>query len=224
MPRVPQSEAKRGSQKWLQAAVNAHPDLFQTELQKLRPFQNHQFTWLSPLVTDEYAEYRDQTFLRLLGVSLEKKALAEFWPARGPVWDGLGTTDKGHLILVEAKAHIGEIVSPASKASPKSRSLIEKSLLETAQYCGSKHGNVWSSTFYQYTNRLAHLYLLRVLNGLPAHLVFLYFVNAAEMRGPETRGEWQGAINHIHAQLGLGRHPLSQYVHDVFVNVKDLGS
>ncbi len=31
--------------------------------------------------------------------------------------------------------------------------------------------------FYQYINRLAHLYLLRVLNKIPAYLVFVYFVN-----------------------------------------------
>ena len=34
----------------------------------------------------------------------------------------------------------------------------------------------WSGTFYQYANRLAHLYLLHELNDVDAWLVFVYFV------------------------------------------------
>jgi hypothetical protein len=40
-------------------------------------------------------------------------------------------------------------------------------------------------------NRLAHLYFLCELNGVPAFLVFVYFVNDQEMQGPTTKKEWQ---------------------------------
>ena len=58
--------------------------------------------WLSPLASDNYAEYSDEAFIDLLGGQLSQRKLASFWPKRGPVWDGLGRTDQGHLILVEA--------------------------------------------------------------------------------------------------------------------------
>lgn len=46
--------------------------------------------WLSPLRTDDYAEYRDAAFLQKLGLAQHAAALKEFWPTRGPQWDGLG--------------------------------------------------------------------------------------------------------------------------------------
>ena len=36
----------------------------------------------------------------------------------------------------------------------------------------------WDAPFYQYANRLAHLYFLRQLNGLDATLLFLYFAQS----------------------------------------------
>ena len=58
--------------------------------------------WLSPLETDDFAEYRDDAFRRRLSVSLGTMPLRRFWPPRGPVWDGLAITDSGRRILAEA--------------------------------------------------------------------------------------------------------------------------
>ena len=60
--------------------------------------------------------------------------------------------------------------------------------------------------------------------GLPAYLVFLYFVNAADVAGPKSREEWEGAIKLLHNFLGLNRHKLSPYVVDVFIDVGELES
>jgi hypothetical protein len=68
------------------------------------------------------------------------------------------------------------------------------------------------------------LYLLRELNGLPAHLVFLYFVNATDVAGPTTREEWEGAIKLLHNFLGVTRHKLSAHVIDAFIDVGKLES
>lgn len=78
----------------------------------------------------------------------------------------------------------------------------------------------WTSTFYQYANRLAHLYYLREINQLPAWLVFVYFTGDEEMKGPRSEAEWRAALTVLHAALGLRRGGLMRYVVDVFPSVQ----
>jgi len=158
--------------------------------------------------------------LRRLDVRrLPQRSLAAFWPRRGPVWDALGRTERGDLLFVEAKAHIAEAASPPTQASPVSRHLIQKSLLEVRRSLAPNSEADWSRSFYQYANRLAHLYLFRQLNGLPAHLVWVYFLNARDVAGPTSVAEWKAAIALLHAALGLQVHTLEPYIHTVFINV-----
>ena len=97
-------------------------------------------------------------------------------------WGALGRAKSGEVILVEAKAHVSEILSPGSQALEDSLPLIRASVGEAATGLGALPGAVdWSQRFYQYTNRLAHAYLLRELNGVPTLLVFLYFIGDREM-------------------------------------------
>ena len=100
--------------------------------------------------------------------------------------------------------------------------MFKKSLKETKRYLGSKSKHDWTNTLYQYTNRLAHLYLLRHLNKIDTHLVFLYFINDQDMKSPGSKEEWEGAIKLLHSHLGVGRHKLSRYVHDIFVDVNEI--
>ena len=213
-------KATRGSQKWLQIGVNQYPEILNSAIRASAKMPvGTEIKWLSPLASEDYAEYRDQAFVKRLGLKLRHRSLIDFWPSRGPVWDGLAVTSTGEVLLVEAKAHIPEMVSPASKASPASLILIEKGLAETREALAPRTTITWSGTFYQYSNRLAHLYFLRTLNGEKARLVFLYFVGDADVSGPESRAEWEGAIQVTEAYLGLGRHKLSTYVHHAFVDV-----
>jgi len=189
-----------------------------------------QIEWLSPLESDRYAEYRDQAFLERLGLRLDRRPLESFWPRRGPQWDALGLVNGKEPIVLEAKAHIAELNSPASQARGPSRDKIRQSLEEARRFfCrqGSRTrvktpARDWLTTFYQYTNHLAHLYLLREANRIPAHLVFLYFVNAEDVRGPTTREEWRGATNLCHILLGIGANRSPSHVLDAFVDVADL--
>jgi hypothetical protein len=174
------------------------------------------------LALDAYREYRDQAWLDRLEVELPNRALRDFWPARGPVWDALAKSGCGDVILVEAKAHIAEIASPRCMAEGDSQTRIRASIGELRQLIAPRSTADWAGTFYQYTNRLAHLYLLRVLNGIPAELVFLYFLNASDVNGPATAAEWQGAIKLLHSYLGLRHHPLLTHVHNVYLDVADL--
>ena len=90
--------------------------------------------WRSPLRSDDYAEYRDQSFLDLLGVDLQTRPLRSFWPVGGPQWDGLGWAASGEVVLVEAKARLNELDSPATGASESSLMQIQSSLSEDGQW------------------------------------------------------------------------------------------
>ena len=70
---------------------------------------------------------------------------------------------------------------------------------------------------------MAHLYLLRQLNQIPAYLIFVYFVQAAEVNGPGTVAEWEAALSVVKRVLGIGeRHRLSRFVSEVFIPVTEL--
>jgi hypothetical protein len=90
----------RGSQKWIQCAVNDHGGILDAALlPKLNGARS--IEWRSPLTCDDFAEYRDADFLKLVGLEEWSGALAEFWPRRGPQWDALGVSDRGDVLLVE---------------------------------------------------------------------------------------------------------------------------
>ena len=222
MGRFPRPPSEKGSQKWIQKCVNENASLLDSKiLAKLGLPENEQIFWLSPLENDEYAEYRDKQFLERLNLKTEI-SLENFWPSGGPQWDALGKSDAGHLFIVEAKSHISELISSSRAENEDSIRLIHKSLEETKRYLNSSVEVDWSKRFYQYTNRLAHLYFLRVMNKLPAYLVFVYFVNDVEQKGPTSDDEWKGALKLLHSYLGLGRHNLRKYICDLFVDVNML--
>ncbi len=223
MTRRAQGPAQKGSQKWVQHVVNHCPQVLNEAIAaRLKLPDAETILWRSPLTGDAYAEYQDQAFLDLLGIELTRVPLADFWPTRGPVWDALGKSQSGAMFLVEAKSHIAEIVSPATAASQRSKDFISSSLQQCKDYLNCRSELDWTGRFYQYTNRLAHLYLLRVLNGVPAYLVFLHFVNDEEMNGPDSEEEWKGAIDLLHAFLGIGPTKLTPFVANVFIDVAAL--
>ena len=130
------------------------------------------------------------------------RPLQDFWPPRGPVWDALGISDKGLKILIEAKAHIAEVI-PANKATPESLELIRRSFAEARTWYAPKAKAEWSENLYQYANRLAFQYLLHKQNAISSRVVFIDFVNASDVGGPESEAAWKGATQLMHALLGL---------------------
>jgi hypothetical protein len=215
--------AAAGSQRWLQVAVNRKPQLLLGTLQRSGAIPPRaSVTWCSPLENENFQEYRDGKALEKAGIvpgSL-KKGLQEFWPARGPVWDAVGITSEGHPLFLEAKAHIPEAASPATRATPASLKLIARSLGEARRFYAPKATAAWHSLFYQYANRLAHHYFLTEVNSLRSALVFLYFVNADDMLGPMSEEEWHGAVRLIHAALGLPKDLTRYRVFEAFLDVR----
>lgn len=218
--------ASKGSQHWLQIAVNDAPDLLDSALRRSGAIErNDTVQWRSPLGADGYREYRDAAAFRQLGISsLPDRSLKEFWPPRGPVWDALGVSGKGVKILVEAKAHIAEAASPPSKASLASLEKIRRSLAEARAWYAPKATAEWSEHLYQYANRLAFHYLLSRVNRIPSRLVFIDFVNASDVGGPDSEASWKGATELMHALLGLPSNLERFGVFHTYVDVRKLVS
>lgn len=219
MSRSPQPEGRRGSLRWIQLAVNeGWPELNDPIVDFLGG--DREIEWLSPLRGDVYAEYRDSAFLDRVGLAHLSPELADFWPARGPQWDALGVTDRGEVLLVEAKAHVAELCSPATAARPASRQIIVSRLATCAERLGARAGHApWTDHFYQLANRLAHLQFLRD-EGIPAFLILVNFLNDTDMQGPTTGEAWSAAYDVAMHVMGLRRHhPLSPYILEVYPDV-----
>lgn len=212
MERIVQPAATKGSQHWLQKLIATAPQRLDEAI-GLGALE-----WLSPLESDDFAQYCDAAFLDRLGVELTERPLDTFLPAGGPAWHGLARTPWGASILVEARSHPAELSSACAADTPQSLALIESALRETKEAFEVEADVDWCADHYQYANRLAHAYLMYELNAVPTELAFVYFVGDSEMNGPATRKEWESVVIATHDRLGvLGQLP--RYVRDVFVDV-----
>jgi hypothetical protein len=176
-------------------------------------------SWRSPLRSDDFAEYRDECFLRRVGLERLSSELQDFWPQRGPQWDALAQLENGGVLLVEAKAHIGELWS-SCKAEGSSLEKITEALNETVEFLGATPKARWTDCFYQLANRIAHLYFFRN-HGINAKLVLINFVGDDDVRGPNSKAEWQAAYEIVWHVLGLpGRHDeISRHIVEIFPEV-----
>jgi hypothetical protein len=212
--RVVQPEGRRGSLKWIQRAVAYSPEI-------LQPKKLPKIEWLSPLQRDAYAEYRDEAFLELLGLSSLAGSMRAFWPKRGPQWDALGMTEHGP-ILVEAKAHVSEFFSPATQAGDTSHAQIKAAFRTVQLDLGISPKVGWSEVYFQYANRMAFLWWLRN-QGVKAELLFVSFLHDKDMGGPTSAETWEAAFQSADYTLGLpARHKLSGHVHHLTPDVRQI--
>ena len=214
--RIPQPEGTKGSLMWLQRAVERRPDL-------LMPATLGSIDWASPLRADDFAEYRDRSFLDVLGLHHLGADLAAFWPRGGPQWDGLGRLEDG-VVLVEAKAHVREFMTDPSQASDASLKVIRAAFAGVQADLGCNQRAEWTKVFYQYANRWAHLWWLRQ-SGVSAHLLFVSFLGdeTPGIGGPALRETWDAAFRLADYALGLpSRHRLSPFLHHSHPHVRNL--
>lgn len=224
MTRTIQKSDGRGSLKDIQVLINKNQDRINNLLKThFKELVNEQIIWTSPIEYDGFAEYRDNDFLLKVGLDPSEIHLANFWPAKGPQWDALAKTSSGKVILVEAKANIAEIVSPKSGATKRSKCLIDYSLNETKLFLNITNDIDWSGKFYQFTNRLAHLYFLREKCNKEAFLVNIYFIGDNTVSGPNTKQEWDAAIKVLYTYLGISRHKLSKYMVNLYIDINEFG-
>jgi len=226
--RVPQlKENPKGSQKWVQKIINLCPSLLNRLIQqKIASLSGREIQWTSPVEQDEFAEYRDAAFLENLDLQEFAEKLEKFWPNMGPQWDALGRTADGEvLILVEAKANVPELVSFCGAKDKESLKTISASLAETQGWLNCREPRVdWKCGFYQYANRLAHLYFLREkAQKEGSYLVFLYFVeDSSHIR--TSRDAWNSALKLQKKLMGLSAISLAGKAIEVFINTNDIKS
>jgi hypothetical protein len=203
-PRVDETgRAFKGSQRQVQTWVNERTaELNQSILAKLPDLAalEPQITWRSPLSEDNYREYADVAFLEQIGHGDLADDLAEFWPSRGPVWDGLATytsaAGNGGVVLVEGKSYPGELEgsgcqagSSGSEESKRSRIKIAAALRRTQTWLEMHEIPDWMGPLYQSANRLAHVYWLRDQAKVETWLVHLLFAN--DRIRPTKPGTWE---------------------------------
>jgi hypothetical protein len=215
--------AERGSRKWVQHLVNESSEQLDRAIAGSLTIPLKQpIEWLSPLQVTGYAEYRDTAFLECLGLSQHAAALREFWPLSGPRWDALGRAGHAYF-LVEAKANIPELISDCQATATHSQEMIAAAMLRTQRWLGARPRIDWLTGFYQYANRLAHLYFMREIAKEDAYMVFLYILNDPTHIST-SRVEWQGALELQKLLLGLGGQPYRNYVISVFLDAAGIRS
>ncbi len=225
MPRRERPIDTERSERWMRVAANEDADALNLKVKELFGWDpREKIDWLSPIKEDDYAEYYDQEFLDRLEVTDLKVPLSRFWPRSGPRWDGLARTGTEKILLVEAKAYIEEGVDYRSKAGEKSFATIKRALDEAKADFRANMDAPWESPFYQYANRLAHLYFLHRLNGINAYLLFLYFADAPDVPNPCSVSEWRGSVRLVEKCLGLGRHPYQDRLGTIIWSVPEMPS
>jgi hypothetical protein len=221
--RVVQPQGARGSLRAIQRLANdpRAPLDAHVSAARARPTR---LAWLSPRADDDFAEYRDAAFLALIGRPDLDAARKSFWPARGPQWDAIARGEDGALWLVEAKAHVDEMLSPATAARGASRAMIEAALARTAEALGAGPRAPWSQCFYQLANRLAWTLFLRE-NGVDARLLLVNVVGDSDMGGPSRPEAWEAAYRVAFHVMGVPkRHALSAHVIEVFPTMAEIGA
>lgn len=187
------SQEPRQVAEFLSALVAPHAKVCSTELWAPRGFREPDEAKL------------DET----LGFLSDKhqKILTEWWladseRANTPNWDLVSQChieDRPGLILVEAKAHEGELGSDSCGAKQRNHQSIQAALAEaTTAWNGLLTGfSLSAETHYQLSNRFAFAWKIADLR-IPVVLVYLGFLNAHEMPAPyrllNSNEQWQACV------------------------------
>lgn len=220
-----------GSEWHLLRWMGRHRDAFNQAVRSAMNHQQGRIHWLdSPFASHPKPLHRDREHQGLAFLPSghpARTAWGGFWPARGNAhnWDAVGTlhTDSGTMewLLVEAKAHTGEIQSSCGAAAKGGLPQIERSLDAVKAALGVPAGTDWLQPYYQYANRLAALHFL-LQNNVSARLLFVYFCGDSNPSAscPATEQQWRAALDAQHRHLALPRgHLLADRVHSLFLGV-----
>ena len=142
--------------------------------------------------------------MEAVGLSRHTEELARFWPGSGPRWDGLALLiPSDTVLLIEGKSYPAEMRGPGCTASdPDSLKLIKRSLEATKEWLGAAQDSDWLGPYYQFANRLAHVYFLREKLGIDARLVHLCFLGDTTTV-PTDEETWRQGIPEASIALGL---------------------
>ncbi len=160
----------------------------------------------------------------------------KYWSTNGtqPNWDGVILHKKENqveLVIVEAKAHLGEIESDTKSASNEK---IQKAFIETQKNLNISNSN-WFGKHYQLANRIALVNYLqnnKEVGKINASLLYIYFLNGYEKRqlkgdkiiviknkSVEKQEEWEKVIKEEYIELGVND-IANQYISKIFIDCK----
>jgi hypothetical protein len=200
--------AYAGSQRQIQTYVNRRRQELDAAILTALPQLAEggaRLEWVSPLENEKFREYFDSSFLASVGLIELAGELANFWPQRGPQWDALAGIHwpdgrRSGVLLVEAKSYPQEMYSGGCMASESSRPRIMQSLEAARAWVGAGSAD-WTGPLYQSANRLAHLYFLREVCGVPAWLANVCF--CGDPRSPTPPHVWDAALAEARISLGI---------------------
>ncbi len=172
------------------------------------------------------AEWKGLDFLPQEGPT--RGQWTEFWPQAGRAqnWDAVGqvsVSGREEWLLVEAKAHLGEIQSSCQASPAGGLDTIRAAFEATKKALGVQPGRDWLSGYYQFCNRVAVLHFLNS-HDVPARLLFVYFTGDAfpdsSADCPADEDGWREALAKQAEHVGLpDQHPLSNRIHKLFLPV-----
>lgn len=149
-----------------------------------------------------------------------------FWPQTGnvPNWDAVGRVRVGpadDLLLVEAKAHVGELRSACGAVERGGLPRIREALDAAERAFGVPPEADWLQPYYQFCNRLAVLHHLTE-HGVGARLLFVYFCGDTNPHAecPRDEAGWAPSVREMERHVGLtGRTALEERVHKLYLPV-----
>jgi HD domain len=165
--------------------------------------------------------------LDFIGARSVQNAWKAFWPQHAGIhnWDAVARIDVDGTVewlLVEAKAHLGEIESNCGAKPEGGRGTITAALELTKKALGVGADRDWLNRYYQFCNRIAVADFLR-RNGIPTKLLFIYFTgDFAEGREcPSNEAGWRQALAAQDEHIGLPKkgHALETHIHKLFLPV-----
>ena len=217
-----------GSEWHLLRYLGRHRERLASEVQRVTSCDSVQ--WLD-FPSDPRSKWKDAEWKGLDFLPQESAARgkwAEFWPQTGrpPNWDAVGQVSvngRREWLLVEAKAHLGEIESSCQASPAGGLDTIRAAFETTKKALGVAPDRDWLSGYYQFCNRVAVLHFLNSHDVL-ARLLFIYFTGDEFPGGsvdcPTCEDGWRLALAKQAEHVGLpDGHALSSRIHKLFLPV-----
>lgn len=201
-----------GSEFHLLRMMGRHRMFLNTKINELLE-NNEAISWYDFAFSNE-SEYNDLEFKGINFLDPEKhnsiiQEWNDLWPGGSSKtlnWDSIGKIGN-EFLLVEAKAHIGEVKS-SSQAAGDSKERIGELFSQLKSKYSISTQNDWTMTHYQKANRLLFLDFL-ISRGIPAKLLYIYFLNgyssanAKEEKSVTNPETWIQSIDNEKDYLGI---------------------
>lgn len=180
---------------------------------------NKDINWLD----FEFNGSEDKELLNFDFISEVKDEWKRYWSCGlgGINWDAIGLTKDGTYVLVEAKAHISELVSSSCGGKISKENNDKKIEYVLKKYNINKTPNDWNVECYQLANRIVALDFL-LSKGIKAKLVYVLFENGYEFNSSTNQSasceEWQEEIEKEFTKLGIKGTKLEKLVNICIFN------